>query len=1075
MEQNPGLPGKAPSTPPERVPLESPNLNGSQSPPNENSDPTFSEVAAASLNNQNIATESPEVASSASGDSDNHHSQQTSFKASFFVPYTAPSPLETELGSEWIGEVIKVSKKAQQGRKGSWALVHCPVAGRTFIFFGSTKRIRSGLHVWFTSSGYSSELGGEWYTTIDDIKALTYDQAKVTNNSGTWTQGILHPGQGKFTVKRDLTMHGGSSIDITVSKDFYHVSNNSYIKRGSPIIYTTYSTDNGDLGICVHAYDMLTLRQRSTNQISPEFMRQLMTAYPGSFLLGGLNCTNVEPICVNQTGLFKLLLDCPDFSRIQLGKTIDAMRTSCNIPQDAPTPQIFILSEGRTVAEWHTAINRFLDSPSLVHKRDKDLRISLLLQTPQATTTATVHSFLPLGMMNDQHLASNHAKSLLLVEGGVPVGIRPGRLAFQPEFVDGKIAILTYGAPKVNIGPDKSHCGTLHATAQAITKIQLLSNFTAPAPVEISLPAELDQQTLQHNGMIITYPKGQRKNVDNSVNHLTNVTTIRSSFYVPSYKQEGALYSGPLPWGTIATELNRNTTNCAMSLADFVSKDTWTLHLGEGNSVSHLILRKLFKKGTFAQADSRDWRVHPGVDEATFIETITNYNSSQTAVRRNKKSSPNNITFLNASRGDTVHWFGAPKKASYRAHTSTPDFNDEGFQGFVLAGALPSVPGGKAALSTVMDAMGIDQVQARKSRWFHTHRQEWAILLYAPATCAAAKPVSLNGTIYSLIPLHFWTQKKWVQDYVFAPSKSDVSVEAICSRSAGARANLAPEPEITEELKKDLELATGASAKAAAKAKTKQREAAIAAKEKQQREESRLASARSAQTAHVQASKPDDQGAVDLLEDSDTWMMYFDDQMSFKAAQLEATKKDAAAAAASPPSTSSDKSKARGKTARKPSKMLDCTSPNRAGRTILQPHMLSVAPLSSSAGCYNTSSSSSVSAGPGTPATPGGSGRGLAGGAGAISVVVEEEATGSLDDMTAGLGGPAWKKRKGAGRPTLGARAIQGSIADPSQLRLNFSAVPTVPTPAGLSTTPANAGVGVGLSSDDKMVEDTDL
>ena len=79
------------------------------------------------------------------------------------------------------------------------------------------------------------------------------------------------------------------------------------------------------------------------------------------------------------------------------------------------------------------------------------------------------------------------------------------------------------------------------------------------------------------------------------------------------------------------------------------------------------------------------------------------------------------------------------------------------------------------------------------------------------------------------------------------------------------------------------------------------------------------------------------------------------------------------------------------------------------------------------------------------------------------------------EDSTArGSGGPT-KKRKGAGRPTLGAQALLSGQNDPNQLRLNFTGTADLLTTADSHANLAQAGAThASTSGSDRMVEEDD-
>jgi len=545
--------------------------------------------AADGAESQQSPRNSPEA--SAAGDDAVPQDLEVDPEPSAYFPIRLQQPVEPDQDSFWWGEIIKLKKQKSSDKRGRWAMIECKQAGRTFLWKESKGDScggltpRAGLHVEFTATGKYCSLGGDDFPEAVKMQPLSYKQASDTYEARAdiWSSGVVHPGAGVFNLKR--VFDTGSETSFKIAKDYFHRSGNSYLRRNTPVNYTTYMTDAGVIGAVVHGHDIMAMRNRATNQVSGAFVSDLSAANEGAFLLGGLNCPRTETTFPLQIPLYELLLDSPDFSRIQLGMSLDKLRDTSGLSRADPTPTVYILSEGRTIADWHTAINKHLDSYPYARTRDKDTTYVLLLQAPQSATAPTLHAFLPLGMMHDQHLATNHATKLTLIEGGVQLGTRGEVGQFKPEFMDGKLLAIHYAAAGKKVNHNDSLVGVLHGEATSISTTQLLSNLTSPAPAVLALPDSLSE--LPSSGMLITYPRGQRNNVEAAVNHITNVSPWHSPFFVPDYKIEGAIYTGPVPWHTVADQLNVNHSMCAMSLAALVNSNSWSLHLSEGHSISH--------------------------------------------------------------------------------------------------------------------------------------------------------------------------------------------------------------------------------------------------------------------------------------------------------------------------------------------------------------------------------------------------------------------------------------------------------------------------------------------------------
>ena len=145
--------------------------------------------------------------------------------------------------------------------------------------------------------------------------------------------------------------------------------------------YSCYQAADGSIVAVMHSLDFTALRRRATNQVDVGFLKRLQEGHPGSFLLGGLNCTHLEKAFDHQVSLSDIQHHFPDFSRAHLGFAIDKLRKDAALPDDVATPTVLILSEGCTLDEWHQAINRHLDTYQRAKTRDKDTEYVLLTHT----------------------------------------------------------------------------------------------------------------------------------------------------------------------------------------------------------------------------------------------------------------------------------------------------------------------------------------------------------------------------------------------------------------------------------------------------------------------------------------------------------------------------------------------------------------------------------------------------------------------------------------------------------------------------------------------------------------------
>ena len=102
----------------------------------------------------------------------------------------------------------------------------------------------------------------------------------MVNTQDAWAAGLAFPGRTRNTIaiKRDISQWGGSSIDLMIDKEHYHINNNAYIKRNTPILYSCYLAADGTLGVVVHCLDFTTIRRRATNQVDVQFLVQVQFA-----------------------------------------------------------------------------------------------------------------------------------------------------------------------------------------------------------------------------------------------------------------------------------------------------------------------------------------------------------------------------------------------------------------------------------------------------------------------------------------------------------------------------------------------------------------------------------------------------------------------------------------------------------------------------------------------------------------------------------------------------------------------------------------------------------------------------
>ena len=102
----------------------------------------------------------------------------------------------------------------------------------------------------------------------------------MVNTQDAWAAGLAFPGRTRNTIaiKRDISQWGGSSIDLMIDKEHYHINNNAYIKRNTPILYSCYLAADGTLGVVVHCLDFTVIRRRATNQVDVQFLVQVQFA-----------------------------------------------------------------------------------------------------------------------------------------------------------------------------------------------------------------------------------------------------------------------------------------------------------------------------------------------------------------------------------------------------------------------------------------------------------------------------------------------------------------------------------------------------------------------------------------------------------------------------------------------------------------------------------------------------------------------------------------------------------------------------------------------------------------------------
>ena len=742
---------------------------------------------------------------------------------------TEKHPLVPKKNEQWIGEVIKCQKtKANnRGRPADfWVLIWCRAAGRMFLYHGKPLdfTVRSGLTVEFFSPTTTLKLGDKHYQEATKVAPATMEMAKIPEETHTheaWVEGTYYANKGKCSIKRNLSPWGGPNADITFDKDHMCLPRNAYIKNGTPVLYTTYIASDGKIGAVVNGHDLGAQRRKVTSQICPSFLQELQPNWPTAYVLGGLNCPHYEQELPNQTTLEEILRISPDFSKVRLAVFIDAMRKANDVAEDTPTPDIIVLSEGRTPEEWHTAINTHLDTSPHTHGRDRHSKITLLSQVSQLTTRANVHATLCLDYMHLEHRANNHASQLTIVEGGISLGTRADDGEFITSTSAGKLCAMTYHSAPPTLDGEASLVGTLHRTATSTFKSRFVQPSTRPFAPPVRRVVFPPDSTIPRSsqGLIVSYPRSERKKVQEAVQHIcgASVTLTKLSYHISDPKVEGAIFTGNAPWGVVANSLNAKQSDhiCAMSMVDFLHKNGWTLSMGEGVRINLTLMRDLLKSGTFMRCGARSYRVAPQLQEVALKKMIEVFNDLQKT--RQTASNPKHkgdVSFLHMSRGDTIHWFGAPKRKQHGPWVGTPLANRVGLQGYVLLGAHPTTP--VELILRAMQDLGVTAPEAKEACWFSTARQEHGVQLYAGPDLASpeSEPVDIDGAMYSLMPLHKWGQDRRLGAKV-ATTQDFTNVAqaaAIAERVEGATARLPKPTKKSATLLQELQLAYQARA-----------------------------------------------------------------------------------------------------------------------------------------------------------------------------------------------------------------------------------------------------------------------
>lgn len=802
-----------PSSIPEEPDTENPGGNAQNFTENEQEMQSISGTASAPQIASHLDTSVPEAAHKASPDSPDAPISNPNLNEELF---SSPAT-DLALDRAYAGEIIDTSKrnKHKWSTKGhQWLRIWCIELNRCFLYTTNKlpNYVRSAIHVEFQQTGQYADLGGLTYPTVKQIKLFDYSmalRAHTLKSTAAWSTGTVHPNKAKITIKRDLSLYGGAATDMVISKEFYKSAKDAYLKNNTPVCYTTYTGANGQRGAIIHQIDNWTLRIRHTNQISPYFITKLHEANPGSFLLGGLNLANVskaERVFKNQVSLSELLLHSPDFSRCNLSSAIDNMRTAGNLAPETATPDVFILCEGKLLEEWHRAIGRHLSTYSPAANRDRDTRYVLLAPAQQIITRNNTHATLPMAFMHDEHLARNHATALTIIEGGVPVGRRgfvPGE--FEVLHPGCKLSAISYRAEPLSVGPHESKVGLLHTQATSMTVAQFLSHNTCTPPTKIALP---EGTSYKPQGMVISYPRKDRSKVEDSVNHLGNgVMLHKTPFFIAEYGIDGAIFTGNLPWSKVTAGLNRDRrrNHYAMSLEAFLSPESWTILLGEGERVSPKQIAEIFVTGSFMRCGPRSYRVSPGMGDEQMIKAITAFNELH--VKNSKTRS--DIPFLNMTRGNLIHWFGAPRRRKHEPWTTSPDVNSAGEQGFVLIGASTYIP--TPILAEAISKYATHD-QASRARWFQSHGQ-WGVQLYTNAEqVSAVGPIDIQGFVFSLMPLRDWQLPTQKGSLVLATDAKAFAEAAasIDARLDEAKSRLPQSPQIDEATATQIKLAVKA-------------------------------------------------------------------------------------------------------------------------------------------------------------------------------------------------------------------------------------------------------------------------
>ena len=324
-----------------------------------------------------------------------------------------------------------------------------------------------------------------------------------------------------------------------------------------------------------------------------------------------------------------------------------------------------------------------------------------------------------------------------------------------------------------------------------------------------------EQENLQSRldaGCIVSFPRAERKRVQESVQHLAgNGFHVRKSqHHIHDPRLEGAIFTGNTHWATIVEGLNGTTGASVNSMLtkDYLDPEAWNIFLGEGTRIDPASLGKLFGKGNYMRCGPRSYRVGPTQQFDALKDSIAGFNELRR--KSNQATNPRynrDYPILCMYRGSEVHWFGAPRRPTAAPWSTSPSMNAQGLQGYVLIGAHPTI--NTDFLTSEMKVMGISVSQIMEAQWFCTLRQEHAIQLYAAPGLDKAGPHRMDGMVFTLLPLSSWHQARRLEGPV-VDARPPATPDEIRSRLRAATANLPKEQPLTEDQKQQVEHATQA-------------------------------------------------------------------------------------------------------------------------------------------------------------------------------------------------------------------------------------------------------------------------